>query len=85
MLFSRKHEFDIYVKFILGDNVIACSSFGSNINLSLSKLQIKKLDPAAKRVSTVAGTGKAGFKDGTSLEAQVRNYVGFHLMNSFGW
>ncbi|KAM2468598.1 hypothetical protein FF1_010260 [Malus domestica] len=33
--------------------------------------KIKKLDPAAKRVSTVAGTGKAGFKDGTSLEAQL--------------
>ncbi|KAL6132788.1 hypothetical protein ACLB2K_065027 [Fragaria x ananassa] len=33
--------------------------------------KIKKLDPASKRVSTLAGTGKAGFKDGTALEAQL--------------
>jgi hypothetical protein len=33
--------------------------------------QIKKLDPTSKRVSTVAGTGKAGFKDGISVTAQV--------------
>ncbi|KAM5561005.1 protein SUPPRESSOR OF QUENCHING 1, chloroplastic [Rosa sericea] len=33
--------------------------------------KIKKLDPASKRVSTIAGTGKAGFKDGTALEAQL--------------
>lgn len=33
--------------------------------------QIKKLDLASKRVSTIAGTGKAGFKDGPSLAAQV--------------
>ncbi|XP_057494336.1 protein SUPPRESSOR OF QUENCHING 1, chloroplastic isoform X2 [Actinidia eriantha] len=32
--------------------------------------KIKKLDPASKRVSTLAGTGKAGFKDGTALVAQ---------------
>jgi len=33
--------------------------------------QIKKLDPTSKRVSTVAGTGKAGFRDGKSVTAQV--------------
>lgn len=33
--------------------------------------QIKKLDPASNRVSTLAGTGKAGFKDGRALAAQV--------------
>uniref|UniRef100_A0A2N9EPZ1 Thioredoxin domain-containing protein n=1 Tax=Fagus sylvatica TaxID=28930 RepID=A0A2N9EPZ1_FAGSY len=33
--------------------------------------KIKKLDPASKRVSTLAGTGKAGFKDGTALAAQL--------------
>ncbi|TKY61571.1 NHL repeat-containing protein 2 [Spatholobus suberectus] len=33
--------------------------------------KIKKLDPASKRVSTIAGTGKAGFKDGTALKAQL--------------
>ncbi|KAJ0037392.1 hypothetical protein Pint_22654 [Pistacia integerrima] len=31
---------------------------------------IKKLDPASQRVSTLAGTRKAGFKDGTALAAQ---------------
>ncbi|KAG8648320.1 hypothetical protein MANES_09G177500v8 [Manihot esculenta] len=33
--------------------------------------KIKKLDPATKRVSTIAGTGKAGFKDGKALVAQL--------------
>lgn len=33
--------------------------------------QIKKLDPTSKRVSTIAGTGKAGFRDGTASAAQV--------------
>ncbi|KAJ0037396.1 hypothetical protein Pint_22650 [Pistacia integerrima] len=32
--------------------------------------KIKKLDPASKMVSTLAGTGKAAFKDGTALAAQ---------------
>ncbi|XP_065851915.1 protein SUPPRESSOR OF QUENCHING 1, chloroplastic isoform X2 [Euphorbia lathyris] len=33
--------------------------------------KIKRLDPATKRVSTIAGTGKAGFKDGKALAAQL--------------
>ncbi|KAJ9186012.1 hypothetical protein P3X46_005570 [Hevea brasiliensis] len=33
--------------------------------------KIKKLDPATRRVSTIAGTGKAGFKDGKALAAQL--------------
>ncbi|CAI9786151.1 unnamed protein product [Fraxinus pennsylvanica] len=33
--------------------------------------KIKKLDPASRRVSTLAGTGKAGFKDGTAQAAQL--------------
>ncbi|KAL6964635.1 Protein SUPPRESSOR OF QUENCHING 1, chloroplastic, partial [Sarracenia purpurea var. burkii] len=33
--------------------------------------KIKKLDPASKRVSTLAGAGKAGFKDGMALLAQL--------------
>ena len=42
------------------------------------KFQIKKLDPASRRVTTLAGTGKAGFKDGAALAAQVRkNLVSF--------
>ncbi|RDX94677.1 Protein SUPPRESSOR OF QUENCHING 1, chloroplastic, partial [Mucuna pruriens] len=32
---------------------------------------IKKLDPTSKRVSTIAGTGKAGFRDGTAVKAQL--------------
>ncbi|GAB2287271.1 Protein SUPPRESSOR OF QUENCHING 1, chloroplastic [Dionaea muscipula] len=33
--------------------------------------KIKILDPSSKQVSTLAGTGKAGFKDGTALAAQL--------------
>ncbi|XP_073123425.1 protein SUPPRESSOR OF QUENCHING 1, chloroplastic-like isoform X3 [Henckelia pumila] len=33
--------------------------------------KIKKLDLASRRVSTLAGTGKAGFKDGSALTAQL--------------
>ncbi|KAK9292842.1 hypothetical protein L1049_020822 [Liquidambar formosana] len=33
--------------------------------------KIKKLDPATKRVSTLAGVGKAGFRDGRTLVAQL--------------
>ncbi|XAR49254.1 hypothetical protein NMG60_11032383, partial [Bertholletia excelsa] len=33
--------------------------------------KIKKLDPASKRVSTVAGTGKAGFRDGKAIGSQL--------------
>lgn len=36
-----------------------------------SHVQIKRLNPSNKRVTTLAGTGKAGFKDGKSLEAQL--------------
>ncbi|KAK9048107.1 hypothetical protein SSX86_032930, partial [Deinandra increscens subsp. villosa] len=38
--------------------------------------KIKKLDPASKKVSTIAGTGKAGFKDGASLSAQLSEPAG---------
>ncbi|KAJ4719324.1 NHL repeat-containing protein 2-like [Melia azedarach] len=38
--------------------------------------KIKKLDPASNRVSTLAGTGKAGFKDGTALAAQLSEPAG---------
>ncbi|KAL8553826.1 hypothetical protein ACS0TY_002199 [Phlomoides rotata] len=33
--------------------------------------KIKKLDLASRRVSTIAGNGKAGFMDGSALEAQL--------------
>ncbi|CAI0446545.1 unnamed protein product [Linum tenue] len=35
--------------------------------------KIKKLDPSTRRVTTIAGTGKAGFTDGKAITAQVRN------------
>ena len=47
------------------------------IPLFSSKFQIKKLDPASKRVTTLAGTGKAGFKDGPALQAQVGFFIIF--------
>ncbi|KAJ0007299.1 hypothetical protein Pint_30388 [Pistacia integerrima] len=37
--------------------------------------KIKKLDPASKSVSTLAGTGKVGFKDGTALAAQPSGII----------
>ncbi|KAG5232309.1 NHL repeat-containing protein [Salix suchowensis] len=38
--------------------------------------KIKKFDPATKRVTTIAGTGKAGFKDGKALTAQLSEPAG---------
>lgn len=38
--------------------------------------KIKKLDPVSKQVTTVAGTGKAGFRDGTPLTAQLSEPAG---------
>jgi hypothetical protein len=37
-------------------------------------LQIKRLDPVTKKVTTIAGTGRAGYKDGPALSAQVRDH-----------
>jgi hypothetical protein len=33
--------------------------------------QIKKLDPVTRKVTTIAGTGSAGYRDGPGLTAQV--------------
>ncbi|GKA57695.1 NHL repeat-containing protein 2, partial [Tanacetum coccineum] len=38
--------------------------------------KIKKLDPTTKKVSTLAGTGKAGFKDGVASLAQLSEPAG---------
>lgn len=38
--------------------------------------KIKKLDPASNRVSTIAGVGKAGFKDGIASAAQLSEPAG---------
>lgn len=80
------YQFYYYVEIILENIVIAFRSLWLSVNLitlSLSKFQIKKLDPASKRVSTLAGTGKAGFKEGTALEAQVGQCVWFLLFEGF--
>ncbi|BBH06476.1 haloacid dehalogenase-like hydrolase family protein [Prunus dulcis] len=50
---------------------VLCAQSGQIYIADSYNHKIKKLDPANKRVSTVAGIGKAGFKDGTSLEAQL--------------
>ncbi|KAF2324024.1 hypothetical protein GH714_006248 [Hevea brasiliensis] len=50
------------------------NNYSSTIELHefiVFNFQIKKLDPATKRVITIAGTGKAGFKDGKALAAQL--------------
>jgi hypothetical protein len=39
------------------------------------KWQIKRLDPVTGKVTTVAGTGRAGYKDGPGLSAQVSLYL----------
>ena len=39
------------------------------------KWQIKRLDPVTRNVTTVAGTGRAGYKDGPGLSAQVSLYL----------
>ncbi|XP_010549436.1 PREDICTED: NHL repeat-containing protein 2 [Tarenaya hassleriana] len=41
--------------------------------------KIKKLDPVSKRVVTVAGTGKAGFKDGNAIVSQLSEPAGLVL------
>ncbi|OAY81734.1 NHL repeat-containing protein 2 [Ananas comosus] len=54
----------------------------SETTTSSHYIQIKKLDPITKRVTTLAGTGRAGFKDGPAFSAQARkefNYRGYML------
>lgn len=52
-------------------SVFSLTNFFFSFYFLSSMFQIKKLDPTSKRVSTIAGTGKAGFRDGTALAAQV--------------
>ncbi|KAE8010352.1 hypothetical protein FH972_006727 [Carpinus fangiana] len=50
---------------------VLCAKDGNIYIADSYNHKIKKLDPASKRVSTLVGTGKAGFKDGTALTAQL--------------
>ncbi|KAG6646760.1 hypothetical protein CIPAW_07G030400 [Carya illinoinensis] len=50
---------------------ILCAKDGQIYVADSYNHKIKKLDPASKRVNTLAGMGKAGFKDGTALTAQL--------------
>ncbi|KAL1545981.1 Protein SUPPRESSOR OF QUENCHING 1, chloroplastic [Salvia divinorum] len=50
---------------------VFCGSDGHIYIADSYNHKIKKLDLASKRVTTLAGTGKAGFKDGPVLEAQL--------------
>lgn len=50
---------------------VFCGSDGQIYLADSYNHKIKKLDLASKRVTTLAGTGKAGFKDGRVLEAQL--------------
>ncbi|KAH6762487.1 haloacid dehalogenase-like hydrolase family protein [Perilla frutescens var. hirtella] len=50
---------------------VFCGSDGQIYVADSYNHKIKKLDLASKRVTTLAGTGKAGFKDGSVLKAQL--------------
>ncbi|CAJ1869524.1 unnamed protein product, partial [Sphenostylis stenocarpa] len=59
---------DVLLQHPLG---VMCGNDGEIYIADSYNHKIKKLDPTSKRVSTIAGTGKAGFKDGTAVKAQV--------------
>ncbi|TYK10299.1 NHL repeat-containing protein 2 isoform X1 [Cucumis melo var. makuwa] len=50
---------------------VFCSKDGQIYIADSYNHKVKMLDPVSKRVTTIAGTGKAGFKDGTAIEAQL--------------
>ncbi|OMP09371.1 hypothetical protein COLO4_05541 [Corchorus olitorius] len=59
---------DVLLQHPLG---VLCAKDGQIYIADSYNHKIKKLDPVSKRVSTLAGTGKAGFKDGKALSAQL--------------
>ncbi|KAG8472641.1 hypothetical protein CXB51_034573 [Gossypium anomalum] len=59
---------DVLLQHPLG---VLCAKDGQIYIADSYNHKIKKLDPASKRVTTLAGTGKAGFKDGKALAAQL--------------
>lgn len=59
---------------LLINNIRLCVFFfliHSRFSYPNLKWQIKKLDPVTRKVTTIAGTGRAGYKDGPGLAAQV--------------
>ncbi|XP_022747672.1 protein SUPPRESSOR OF QUENCHING 1, chloroplastic isoform X1 [Durio zibethinus] len=58
---------DVLLQHPLG---VLCAKDGQIYIADSYNHKIKKLDPASKRVITLAGAGKAGFKDGKALAAQ---------------
>ncbi|KAA3487151.1 NHL repeat-containing protein 2 [Gossypium australe] len=65
---------DVLLQHPLG---VLCAKDGQIYIADSYNHKIKKLDPASKRVTTLGGTGKAGFKDGKALAAQVRTANNF--------
>ncbi|KAG2406414.1 Protein SUPPRESSOR OF QUENCHING 1 [Vigna angularis] len=64
---------DVLLQHPLG---VMCANDGEIYIADSYNHKIKKLDPTSKRVSTIAGTGKAGFKDGTAVKAQLSEPAG---------
>jgi hypothetical protein len=52
-----------------------CCFIATLLLFNFCLLQIKRLDPVTKKVTTIAGTGRAGYKDGPALSAQVRDHL----------
>ncbi|PIA44027.1 hypothetical protein AQUCO_01800233v1 [Aquilegia coerulea] len=59
---------DVLLQHPLG---VLCGANGQVYIADSYNHKIKKMDPTSKRVLTVAGTGRAGFKDGSKLSAQL--------------
>ncbi|XP_024977905.1 protein SUPPRESSOR OF QUENCHING 1, chloroplastic [Cynara cardunculus var. scolymus] len=65
--------FEVLLQHPLG---VLCGKDGKIYVADSYNHKIKKLDPATKKVSTLAGTGKAGFKDGAASSAQLSEPAG---------
>ncbi|KAL1350732.1 hypothetical protein HN51_014748 [Arachis hypogaea] len=55
---------------------VTCAKDGEVYIADSYNHKIKKYDPTSKRVSSIAGTGKAGFRDGTALTSQLSEPAG---------
>ncbi|KAI3944972.1 hypothetical protein MKW92_051069 [Papaver armeniacum] len=64
---------DVLLQHPLG---VLCAKDGQVYVADSYNHKIKRLDPTSKRVVTLAGTGCAGFKDGSALSAQLSEPAG---------